>query len=474
MAVLAFLSKDLELPEQIEDTGISRVFLKISLLIYNALGSRTKLFSGEKIRLYLKTLEQKKDLKGSETEYFIRKISIVLLMATAGSFLSFMMSLSVSRSGNITEEGALIRSEYGERETKATLTASDEEGNEIGEYDFLIKNRVYTDEEADALFEEASKVLEKTVLAENVSFDEVRSDLDLCESIEGYPFRIRWRVDNYDVMHFDGRLIEEMIPEEGVLVTMTAEISYGEKLWQQDLYAYILPKTLSPLDKTINGIGDLLSKADEESEYKEEIILPTNYEGEKIIWSEKVKDNSLMILMLTLIGGAASFVLKDRELKNSMEKRNDQMLRDYPQFVSQLVLYMGAGMSMRNIFSRLSGIYLSERKNGADKRYLYEEITRTNRELSAGMSEAAAYENLGLRCSSQQYTRLTTILSQNQRKGNSEVLKQLKEESSKAFEERMDKVRKAGEEAGTKLLMPMIIMLVIVMVIIMIPAYSVF
>ena len=62
----------------------------------------------------------------------------------------------------------------------------------------------------------------------------------------------------------------------------------------------------------------------------------------------------------------------------------------------------------------------------------------------------------------------------NIRKGNSELLSLLSEESKKAFEERMEKVRKTGEEAGTKLLMPMIIMLVIVMIMIMIPAYMAF
>ena len=51
------------------------------------------------------------------------------------------------------------------------------------------------------------------------------------------------------------------------------------------------------------------------------------------------------------------------------------------------------------------------------------------------------------------------------------MLTMLQEESQKAFEEKMDRVRKLGEEAGTKLLLPMIMMLVIVMVIIMIPAY---
>jgi hypothetical protein len=178
-----------------------------------------------------------------------------------------------------------------------------------------------------------------------------------------------------------------------------------------------------------------------------------------------------VILVITLIGGAASYVLKDKELKKGIENRADQMLNDYPQLVSQLVLYLGAGMTMRNIFEKLAHDYLKKTKSGGKKQYVYEEIVVAVRELSSGVSEAIAYENFGLRCQSRQYTRLGTLLSQNLRKGNSEMLTMLQEESQKAFEEKMDRVRKLGEEAGTKLLLPMIMMLVIVMVIIMIPAY---
>ena len=181
-----------------------------------------------------------------------------------------------------------------------------------------------------------------------------------------------------------------------------------------------------------------------------------------------------MLLVLTLIGAVASYVFKDKELKKAMEQRSSQMLSDYPQFVSQLVLYMGAGMTIRNIFQKLSATYERKKKAGEEKRYLYEEVQRASRELSAGESEGDVYERLGLKCGGQQYTRLVTLLSQNLRKGNSELLALLQEESKKAFEERMDKARKAGEEAGTKLLLPMIIMLVIVMVVIMIPAYMAF
>ena len=150
------------------------------------------------------------------------------------------------------------------------------------------------------------------------------------------------------------------------------------------------------------------------------------------------------------------------------------MLSDYPQMVSQLVLYMEAGMTMRNIFGKLSASYLREKKKGGPDRYLYEEILITNRELSSGTSELSAYEHFGIRCGGQQYARLCTLLSQNLKKGNRELLTLLREESKNAFLERMDRARKAGEEAGTKLLMPMILMLVIVMVIIMIPAYLAF
>ena len=104
-------------------------------------------------------------------------------------------------------------------------------------------------------------------------------------------------------------------------------------------------------------------------------------------------------------------------------------------------------------------------------RFLYEEIYRVANELESGVSEGTAYEHFSLRCRSQQYTRLVTLLSQNLRKGNSGLLPLLHEESKKALAERMDHARKRGEEAGTKLLLPMMLMLVIVMVIIMIPAY---
>ncbi len=474
MLILFILSKGLKLPGSIEDTGMSRAFLKISLYIYQHVKGRKFSFSRDNIRNYLVTMENKKDIESLETEYFVRKISIVLMMATAGSFLSLMMCISAGSGGRITTEGTLPRNDFGEKEYDTTLIAMDEAGNELGQYSLPVRNREYTKEEAGELFEKASGRLFEVVLKDNDSFDEVRTDLDLVEEIEGFPFYIRWRLDNYEVMHLDGRLNYENIPEEGVVVELTANYSYKDLRWQQIFYANVMPRALNPSERAFAEIEKLLMGADDKSREESRIVLPTAYEGRQIFWKEKVTDNSILLLLLTLIGGAASYVLKDKELKKTMEERKQQLLSDYPQFVSKLVLYMGAGMTVRNILGKLATAYQKKREDGAEKRYLYEEILRANRELMTGGTESEIYERFGARCGIKQYTRLATLLSQNIRKGNSELLVLLSEESKKAFEERMDKVKKTGEEAGTKLLMPMIIMLVIVMAIIMIPAYMAF
>ena len=105
------------------------------------------------------------------------------------------------------------------------------------------------------------------------------------------------------------------------------------------------------------------------------------------------------------------------------------------------------------------------------KKYVYEEILITCNELQGGRSETEAYDHFGRRCQVQAYMKLSALLSQNIRKGSNDLLRLLGQEADTAFAERKNLARKLGEEAGTKLLIPMMMMLCVVMVIIMIPAY---
>ena len=102
---------------------------------------------------------------------------------------------------------------------------------------------------------------------------------------------------------------------------------------------------------------------------------------------------------------------------------------------------------------------------------MYEEMLYSCYEMQCGVSESSAYERFGKRCGLQPYTKLIGLLSQSMRKGNMALLSDLQKEAEDAQEIRRSVARKKGEEAGTKLLIPMIMMLAIVMVLVMFPAF---
>ena len=98
-------------------------------------------------------------------------------------------------------------------------------------------------------------------------------------------------------------------------------------------------------------------------------------------------------------------------------------------------------------------------------------MRHTCHEMDSGVTEAEGYENFGRRCDLQIYIRLGALLSQNLRKGTKGLSELLKLESIQAFEERKARAKRLGEEAGTKLLLPMFLMLAVVLIIVIVPAF---
>ena len=101
---------------------------------------------------------------------------------------------------------------------------------------------------------------------------------------------------------------------------------------------------------------------------------------------------------------------------------------------------------------------------------IYEEMQRTSFEIKNGMGEERAYERFGERCGGYRYRKFGNLLAQNLRKGSRGLTVLLAQEVEESYEERKSEVRKYGEEAGTKLLLPMVLMMGIIMAILIVPA----
>ena len=418
--------------------------------------------------------------KGNERKaalYYIDKFQNFLLFVFAADLLAMAVWYSESQEQVISQEGIVARPDYGESDLALSVQATDggEDGISYGEYSINIEARQYTQEEAQELADQLFEILPETILGSNESLDHVITDLNLITSLNGYPFSISWKSSRYEWIGADGSVNTESIEEgEYESVTLTATIRYEDWSWEQSYEILVYPETLSQEEQLVQSIQEALSASNDATVSEEDYYLPDEVSGVSLQWEEVTEDTSTPLFLLVLAAGAAVFALGDRDLHQKVQKREQQLLLDYPQIVSKLALFLGAGMSVRNAFVRLGNNYLKEQGKGGEKRYVYEEILLVCREMDSGISESTALSHFGSRCHTRQYTKLSSLLVQNLKKGNAALLQVLQEEAELAFEERKNLARQMGEEAGTRLLLPMILMLGVTLVIIMIPAFMSF
>lgn len=151
--------------------------------------------------------------------------------------------------------------------------------------------------------------------------------------------------------------------------------------------------------------------------------------------------------------------------------RMECLKRSYPWFVNEMVLLLGAGMQVRNILSMLIAEYKNDKGFDDYRKPLMEELQVAVRAMELGMSEEQAYYHLGRRIGISSYIKIMTLLEQNVKRGGRGLIAFFEQEEVQALEERKNMAKRYGEEAGTKLLGPMILLLLIVMFMIMVPAF---
>ena len=203
---------------------------------------------------------------------------------------------------------------------------------------------------------------------------------------------------------------------------------------------------------------------------KKKLILPEMLDTNELRYYQAFNERGPVITVMGMMIGILLYALQKQNIRKAEEERKKQMIEDYPEVISKLTLYLGAGMTVKKAWRKITEGYMKE-KEDENERYVYEEMRQTCHEMDSGVTEAEGYENFGRRCDLQIYVRLGALLSQNLRKGTKGLSELLKLESIQAFEERKARAKRLGEEAGTKLLLPMFLMLAVVLIIVIVPAF---
>ena len=385
------------------------------------------------------------------------------ILCIAGGFILYAAMVLIDPSGSniVTQIG---RRSYGKSADTVELYV---EGlaDELVPVNISVSAQQYTDEELEQAYKKCMEALPQQILDKNSSLDHITQDLILNELTAVPGISAEWTSTDKTVLKSDGRVLNDELTEP-VETSLLVELSDGSRHSLYTIPVTIYPKQYTDTETLLNGLMEDISRDDKESVTQTYLDLPSQYLGRKILFKTKSADYSYIWILGILAG--ILFILRDKENKKKAgEERELQMQIDYPEIVSKLMIFVGAGLSVRSAIESIAHDY---KKQDGETRHAYEQMCILSNKLNSGVSESTAYADLGRSSKGKQYMKLAGLLEQNRRSGLADLGMLLETEMREAWEERKNLARRMGEEASTKLLLPLLMMLVLVMIIVMVPA----
>lgn len=434
-------------------------------------------------------LERKGDPKERFQWFVLKKLSIVLLILFCTLTLGLVVQASellhpsqvgiliVDSNESGTTKSLRIRTAWG-TEDDLTIEMPSRETDKISEQEMQRMEQQRKE------YETAYEYIDQTILKNNTELSFVGSNLNLLSSIPGLDVTVCWETEPGSIIEQTGVVHNENL-KNPVNVSLKGAIfnATGGEIGIYQTTVCVIPKEQYEYVQWKQELEKKIEDSISESSGITRIQLPEEYKGKRIEWVTRKGDEALYLVLLGIIVSIAIYVEMNEELQTQLKKRKKQMLYDYPNIINKLALLIGAGMTVSGAWERIVKDYLkiSEKdavqrgrfgqEKKAETRYAYEEMRITSQQLAIGVSEVIAFEEFGQRSGIVEYMKLSSVLIQNMRKGTEGLTTILGLMAREAFEGRKQRARQLGEEAGTKLLVPMIIMLVLVLVIIMVPAF---
>ena len=239
------------------------------------------------------------------------------------------------------------------------------------------------------------------------------------------------------------------------------------------IYVGIVPRALSRYESLLLQLQQAITSEDEGSLGENMLSLPTEIDGQRIYYSEHEDRSYLLLPLLGVIAAMAIYMRQGQARRTEKKQREALLMLDYSELVSKLMVYIGAGLTVRNALETISQHFDALIARGIkEDRPLYQELRTMVIQFRRNMPESEIYLSFGRRVNLKPYTKLVSLIEQNRMNGARNLRAMLELEMEDAFEQRKTTARRLGEEAGTKLLLPLFIMLGIVMIIVIVPAMS--
>ena len=448
-----------------------KILYPFSFTIYKKM---KKVFQKKDERLFTQLRELEvlttREVEESVVVFRCKQISFFLFVVILGLSFSFLLSIKEEKdeSNNIIIE----RNDTGDGSKEVNLSIKNED--EENRYSLEIQEIPYTKQQWEEKVEEAISYIDEVIQGDNISLDEVRTNLVFPDHIPDSGIEITYETSQREWIDEFGNVDVSEIKDEGELVEIEVTFCYKDFEKVRIYTVHLVPEIKSEEQKNYEMVTSKLKQEEESSLYEKELKLPKKIGDYTIEYAGKLDDYEGILICFSIGIGGLLFFREEENMKEKLKHRTSQLLKDYPDFLHQLVLFMGAGMTLKASFIRIAENYIKKKEKHGKSRYLYEEIVAMTYEFQAGISEVEVYRNLSHRIGLLPYKRMMELLIQNLKKGSGNLIEMLIQEEHASLEMRKEQAKRLGEEAGTKLLMPMILLLGVVLLLVLYPAMEQF
>lgn len=174
-----------------------------------------------------------------------------------------------------------------------------------------------------------------------------------------------------------------------------------------------------------------------------------------------IMDEILCLFMAAvLIGFLVIYVEYDKNDK--LQKRHEQILREFPHVLSQMALLVNAGMTLREALNTAA-------RSGEG--ILNQEIKSLSDDMANGIPEYEALGRFADRCGVDSVRKFSSLIIQNVKKGSAELAAALMELSGEIWRKRVSSVKEEGERASAKLMLPILIIFAGILIMVVVPMF---
>jgi tight adherence protein C len=464
---------------------ILKPFIPLALLILEIIKYKYASKYDKNLLNKYSEISGKKSAKVNLQIHIANKIVLIFLGLLFIFFICSILALqqtgttAYKNTVKIDPNETIERPSYGEgdKETQLQAELQSGEAKTVEQFRVPLKEMSPVTEDEKAIAKALDNLTDDFIKGSNKNLMNICEKLILPrndEKLGNMGIKIVWESGNTELVKSDGTVIQPQYGAGSRKVILQAILSKGVSTNKKKFVLKVLQSETpqNDLQKVLAAKNEIQEQIDEGRIIKNDsskITLPNkliNLNDLKINWflPKAKKDNTVTIF---LIFGLSILIIiayaADSDLNKKIRKRRNKLQLDFPDFLNRLSLLVNAGMTVSRAWIKIS-------EDANKKGPLYDEIALTVSEIKSGKSEIIAYEDFALRCKVPEITKLVSIIEQNLKKGSKELVSILKFQASDCWQMRKNVAKRLGEEASTKMLLPLMLMFAAIILIVATPA----